>query len=464
MLRSLVGSEMCIRDRCHTSPLDFATYEISTTTESTTQPPPSTTAPWMNASFVDLLGSSSTSVQQEKMCDVKYPPATIAMLKRTLAIRRVRRVAIIAILRDCIEPLLSIDRAIFQVADVLSPENVFVSILESGSGVNDTTPIHLREMSDRLQARGVSNVISTGENRVKTSWVRDRSGSRIGFLSKLRNAAMLPALDGHPVGHFDKFYFINDVFNCGGDILRLLAHDADIACGLDFGADNDDFYDKWVHAEWLSGKFDYPKWYREQGLPNTVNTPTFNVFACWNGGIASVASLWYDGVRFREGMYELGEEDCPQSEATLWSMDAHTLGYHNIIVDPTVHSGYGWRPFVLNFRDSSPTVKAAVASPTLSYHKIKVEVHNISYRCCEIHRPGRYVHFDKCHTRKLVTPGKMECAENTTKCLRYTPDRWVDNWDWQPLIKNANNTSQEKVEVYEKKLKQTGNCPNKHNT
>ena len=33
---------------------------------------------------------------------------------------------------------------------------------------------------------------------------------------------------------------------CAGDILRLAAHDADIACGVDFVANT--FWDKWVTA------------------------------------------------------------------------------------------------------------------------------------------------------------------------------------------------------------------------
>eukprot|EP00658_Telonema_sp_P-2_P029036 TRINITY_DN22144_c0_g1_i1.p1 TRINITY_DN22144_c0_g1~~TRINITY_DN22144_c0_g1_i1.p1 ORF type:complete len:183 (+),score=62.93 TRINITY_DN22144_c0_g1_i1:99-647(+) len=90
-----------------------------------------------------------------------------------------------------------------------------------------------------------------------------------------------------------------------------------------------------------------------------------NVFACWNGGVASKAALFYNGIRFREGMKELGQEDCSQSECSLWSMDAHKLGYHNIIIDPSVQSGYAWSNYINNFRDSSPEVKAGVYSPNV---------------------------------------------------------------------------------------------------
>ena len=32
----------------------------------------------------------------------------------------------------------------------------------------------------------------------------------------------------------DRVAFLNDVYFCAGDVLRLLRHDADLACGLDF--------------------------------------------------------------------------------------------------------------------------------------------------------------------------------------------------------------------------------------
>ena len=80
-----------------------------------------------------------------------------------------------------------------------------MSILESDS--NDETPAYLRNMSDRLQAFGVSNVISTGKRPITAFW-NGRVGRRIDFISRLRNAAAAPALDGHPVGYFDKFFLL----------------------------------------------------------------------------------------------------------------------------------------------------------------------------------------------------------------------------------------------------------------
>lgn len=37
-----------------------------------------------------------------------------------------------------------------------------------------------------------------------------------------------------PVWAADKVVFLNDVYFCARDVVRLLHHDADIACGMDF--------------------------------------------------------------------------------------------------------------------------------------------------------------------------------------------------------------------------------------
>lgn len=51
---------------------------------------------------------------------------------------------------------------------------------------------------------------------------------------------------------YDVVLFSNDVFSCASDMISLLSHKADIACGLDFIQDeNNDyiFYDKWVSRD-----------------------------------------------------------------------------------------------------------------------------------------------------------------------------------------------------------------------
>ena len=399
-------------------------------------PPPKDTPPPVRTTPFGHLRFEHRRVQQEKMCDVKYPNATLDMLKGTLAFRGVRKVAIVAVLKDCYDQLKSIEKAIYQVAEVLSPENVFVSLLESGSDVDEGTPHLLNSMSNRLQALGVSNVVSTGETRTSAVWKKHEVGSRINFLARLRNAAMIPALDGHPKGYFDQVFFVNDVFICGGDILRLLAHNADMACGSDY-ADAGVLYDIWINSNWVFTEYT-PEMFEADKAAVPPNTAARNVFACWNGGMATNAALWYNGVRFREGMKELGTGDCYQSESSLWPMDAHTLGYHNVVLDTTVQVAYSWSIYADAFHDSSPENKTIVVSPNVA--SLGVDLSDISYRCCEIEGSKRGVDFRACHTRKLRSPGKDVCLANTMRCLRYSPTRWVEDWNWKPLLKIGNKT------------------------
>ena len=46
-----------------------------------------------------------------------------------------------------------------------------------------------------------------------------------------------PGLDldaSAPVWEAERVVFLNDVYFCSRDVVRLLSHDADIACGMDF--------------------------------------------------------------------------------------------------------------------------------------------------------------------------------------------------------------------------------------
>ena len=80
--------------------------------------------------------------------------------------------------------------------------------------------------------------------------VRGENDSRIDFLAKVRNKALEPLWklandnSGSPKKEAglaveqwkaDRVIFMNDVFVCAKDFMRLLLHDVDMACGLDFG-------------------------------------------------------------------------------------------------------------------------------------------------------------------------------------------------------------------------------------
>lgn len=79
--------------------------------------------------------------------------------------------------------------------------------------------------------------------------VKGENDSRIDFLAKVRNKAMEPLwllankslsdasdqASRQKPWKADRVLFMNDVFICAKDFMRLLLHDVDMACALDFG-------------------------------------------------------------------------------------------------------------------------------------------------------------------------------------------------------------------------------------
>lgn len=103
------------------------------------------------------------------------------------------------------------------------PSNVFVSIFESGS--RDHTPQVLQELGEELKARNVPAFLVWRGDVVKSE------GHHIKNMARLRNAALRPLFQnirkhrssgGKEGWMADRVLFINDVFFCAEDALRLL--------------------------------------------------------------------------------------------------------------------------------------------------------------------------------------------------------------------------------------------------
>ena len=115
------------------------------------------------------------------------------------------------------------NRALLQLVSELGPENVFVSIYESGS--YDNTKGALRELDWELERLRVSRNITlsyvTHEDEIAApargeGWIRTPSGKtqlrRIPYLARIRNLSLLPLQDLARKGiTFDKILFLNDV-------------------------------------------------------------------------------------------------------------------------------------------------------------------------------------------------------------------------------------------------------------
>lgn len=122
--------------------------------------------------------------------------------------------------------------SIIKVIHYLGADNVFVSILESGS--DDQSPALLQQLDDRLGAMDVQRRILTEDKAItKPGYIG--GNHRIFFLSALRNRVLEPLVEN---GGYDKVIFSNDIFIEPESILELL-HTAegeyDMVCGLDYG-------------------------------------------------------------------------------------------------------------------------------------------------------------------------------------------------------------------------------------
>jgi hypothetical protein len=119
--------------------------------------------------------------------------------------------------------------ALIRLVEALGPENVFVSILESGS--QEDTKGALRDLVEKLDNLGVDNKIVLGidaegqaetlknvpEEGKRDGWIFTARGEkgwelrRIPYLAELRNRVMAPLLDEAKDTRFDKVLSINDV-------------------------------------------------------------------------------------------------------------------------------------------------------------------------------------------------------------------------------------------------------------
>ncbi|CAK0732610.1 hypothetical protein CVIRNUC_000155 [Coccomyxa viridis] len=227
------------------------------------------------------------------------------------------------------------------IAVSLLPKNqAYVSIYESGS--HDNTGRWLQLLDDMLDLLDIRHDIVTGG-------MTRQGEERVAFLSKLRNAAISPMQQGEngslPEWPADRLLYINDVYFCAQDIVRLLQHtNVSAVCAMDFWkhASRPDapghFYDVWVMRDVEGHRVNinppylhhaYSRFRLEQGLP-------FPVSCCWNGMISLDAQPFAEGLRFRAHR----QHECQESEASQMCTDLFHLGRTDFIVDPGVQVAY----------------------------------------------------------------------------------------------------------------------------
>ncbi|KAI0017985.1 alpha-1,3-mannosyltransferase CMT1 [Xylariomycetidae sp. FL0641] len=259
----------------------------------------------------------------------------------------------------------------------LGPSACALSIVEGNS--DDGTGAILQALEPALVELGLAYF-------ERASAVDPASGERIERLAELRNLALAPLLDASRVPRRRSsplpvprpstnttVVFLNDVAACANDVLELVHQrafqQADMTCAMDWThvGPEPTFYDVWI-ARTLRGDlfFEIPPdgswdsawnlfWDDDQTKSRFRRMVPFQVYSCWNGGVAFGAgpllgerkgrgsaseSVGVDGrregVRFRASR----EGECFAGEPTLFCKDLWWNGYGRIAVVPSVNLEY----------------------------------------------------------------------------------------------------------------------------
>ncbi|KAF5874474.1 putative polysaccharide export protein [Botrytis fragariae] len=272
--------------------------------------------------------------------------------------------------------------ALVSLAHHLGPQNVYVSIIESGSW--DGTKAALVDLDGMLGEAGVERTIELGMDRLaqleelkhvpeegqdRTGWLhtgRKESESgwemrRIPYLARLRNRAMEPLLRVWDEGRgrkFDKILWINDVVFTTTDVTTLLATNNNFyaaACSLDFSLPSQ-YYDTFALRDSSGRKtssLSWPYFYAPQSLNALKRNDPVPVKSCWNGMVVFDGEPWYPsssislnskkefkGLRFRGVPDSLAEKHVEGSECCLIHADNPSREKKGIYVNPNVRVGY----------------------------------------------------------------------------------------------------------------------------
>lgn len=297
-------------------------------------------------------------------------------------------------------------RQLLHLVAQLGPQRAFVSIYESGS--TDRTPAYLELLAGVLVRCGVPHRILTG-----SQFRLEPGASRIEFMATIRNLALEPLWgDSAALKSSSRFLsnisdlstpvpaervvFINDVFWCVKHVLRLLAYDSDMACGMDFYVtdylDLRTFYDSWVSraidGSIVTGKPPYVQQHRlsahllGQGRPIPMR-------CCWNGLAVLRAKPFLEGVRFREH----AEGECAASECSILCDDLWHRNYTDFVMDPAVAVAYDPVDARALAREQRVNEVFWRVQDAAAYrHGMKQQHLNSSVMCCDL--PPGHLHVD----------------------------------------------------------------------
>jgi hypothetical protein len=345
---------------------------------------------------------------QNEVRDVFHGSMNAGCSKETdlLALRKIRdkKIFIAADLHNNAEVLGHWLAELLKLVTHLKKENVFVSIYDSSS--SDTTPTWVMLLRALLRIQDIPHhVVSDPFDG------REYGQHRIDFMAYIRNKALepLPVIESYqenvkyffdsttdgqnhslalvgvgPSGGientntsastgnlayrgiqiYDQIVFLNDVFFCMRDVVRLLLHEVDMACGMDYDlhnakGDTPQFYDTWVARD-LDGKklTKKPLHFKDESdrIKLLLGQP-IQVQCCWNGIAVMSAEPFHRGLRFRHirpPPAGATSGECKASECSHLCDDLYFNNYRRIIIDPSVKLAYKWEEWLLALEKAEP--------------------------------------------------------------------------------------------------------------
>ncbi|KAL3420989.1 polysaccharide export protein [Phlyctema vagabunda] len=278
--------------------------------------------------------------------------------------------------------------ALLDTIKVLGPENIYVSIVESGS--QDDTKGALRDLQHLLEDLGVEHKIELGETveeqgasllavpeeGKREGWIysgrieKSESGwevRRIPYLARLRNKAMEPLSSGKLEKEgkkFRKVMWINDVIFTKDDVTTLLSTrngQYAAACSLDF-SHGQDYYDTFALRDQEGHKtasLKYPYFHSPSSRSRLFQNKPIPAQSCWNGMVIFDSSPFYaqfaqgegwkikDGLKFRGVDDSLAREHVEGSECCLIHADNPLTVKSGVWINPNVRVAYNEPSYAL---------------------------------------------------------------------------------------------------------------------
>ena len=270
--------------------------------------------------------------------------------------------------------------AVLDLVNTLGPENVYVSIIESGSW--DDSKAALRELDIALGELNVPRTVildpTTHADEIRKGppliqngggWIHTpRSGAgkemrRIPYLARLRNLTLKPFWSVNNEYHqstnttFDKILFLNDVVFKTSDALTLLVTHGgsySAACALDFKT-APVYYDTFALRDRNGDptvSMTFPYFRDAASRKGMLLGMATEVQSCWNGMVLMDAGAFYassgsGSVSFRGIDDSLAEEHLEGSECCLIHADVARLGSgaRGVWVNPAVRVGYSGKAY-----------------------------------------------------------------------------------------------------------------------